>query len=163
MDAGRENEPARMKNPVSVERKSDRELVVRRTFDAPARLVFEAWTRPELFQRWWVPKSLGMTLRSCEMDVRVGGKYRLNFGDGMDFFGKYVEVTPHSRLAWTNEESGENGSVTTVTFEEQGGRTLLVLSELYPSKQALDAAGTGAMDAMGETFGQLDKLLLTLA
>jgi uncharacterized protein YndB with AHSA1/START domain len=146
----------------SVERKSDRELVVTRTFNAPAHLVFEAWTRPELFKQWWIPKSMGMTLVSCEMDVRTGGKYRLGFGDGMDFFGRYLEVTPHSRLVWTNEESGDAGSVTTVTFEEKAGRTLLVLSDLYPSKEALDAAGTGAADAMGETFQQLDGLLATL-
>jgi len=127
-----------------VARKSERELVVTRTFNAPARLVFEAWSRPELFKQWWVPKSLGMTLRSCEMDVRTGGKYRLSFGDGMDFFGRYLEVTPHSRIVWTNEEGGENGSVTTVTLEEKGGKTLPVMSELYPSKEALDAAGTGS-------------------
>jgi len=145
-----------------VERKSDRELVVTRAFNAPARLVFEAWTRPELFKQWWLPKSMGMTLVSCEMDVRTGGRYRLGFGDGMDFFGRYLEVTPHSRLVWTNEESGDAGSVTTVTFEEKDGRTLLVLSELYPSKEALDAAGTGAADAMGETFQQLDGLLANL-
>jgi uncharacterized protein YndB with AHSA1/START domain len=124
--------------------------------------VFAAWTRPELFKQWWLPKSMGMTLVSCEMDVRTGGKYRLGFGDGMDFFGRYLEVTPHSRLVWTNEESGDAGSVTTVTFEEKDGRTLLVLSELYPSKEALDAAGNGAADAMGETFQQLDELLANL-
>ena len=146
----------------SVERKSDRELVVTRAFNAPARLVFAAWTRPELFKQWWLPKSMGMTLVSCEMDVRTGGKYRLGFGDGMDFFGRYLEVTPHSRLVWTNDESGDAGSVTTVAFEEKDGRTLLVLSELYPSKEALDAAGTGAADAMGETFQQLDELLANL-
>lgn len=146
----------------SVERKSDLELVVTRAFNAPARLVFAAWTRPELFKQWWLPKSMGMTLVSCEMDVRTGGKYRLGFGDGMDFFGRYLEVTPHSRLVWTNEESGDAGSVTTVTFEEKDGRTLLVLIELYPSKEALDAAGTGAADAMGETFQQLDELLANL-
>jgi len=149
-------------NRTTVERKSDRELVVTRTFNGPARLVFEAWAKPELFKRWWVPKSMGMTLHSCEMDVRTGGKYRLGFGDGMDFFGRYIEVTPHSRIVWTNEEGGENGSVTTVTFEERGGKTLLVMSELYPSKEALDAAGTGAADAMHETFAQLDELLATL-
>ena len=147
---------------MTVERKSDREILVTRTFNAPARVVFAAWTQPELFKQWWVPKSMGMVLHSCEMDVRVGGKYCLNFGDGMDFFGKYLEVTPPSRLAWTNEEGGENGSITTVTFEEKGGKTLLVLSELYPSKEALDAAGTGAAEAMSETFAQLDALLLTL-
>ena len=96
------------------------------------------------------------------MDVRVGGGYRVNFGDGMDFFGRYLEVTPHSRLVWTNEESGDSGPVTTVTFEEKSGKTLLVLRELYPSKEALDAAGTGAADAMGEMFEQLDELLVTL-
>src|SRR5580765_7885701 len=162
MDARRHSELAPMKNITKVERKSDREIVVTRSFDAPARLVFEAWSRPELFAKWWVPKSLGMTLRSCEMDVRTGGTYRLNFGNGMDFFGRYIEVTPPSRIVWTNEEAGENGSVTTVTFEENGGQTLLVMSELYPSKEALDAAGTGAADAMHETFAQLDELLATL-
>src|ERR1041385_6790354 len=147
----------------TVQRKSDRELVVTRTFDAPPRLVFEAWSRPELFKKWWVPKSMGMTLRSCEMDVRTGGKYRLNFGDGTDFFGRYIEVTPPSRIVWTNEEGGENGSVTTVTLTEKGGKTLLVMREVYPSKAALHAAGTGAQDATHETFGQLDELLVELS
>jgi len=157
MDAGRKSEP--MGNRTTVVKRSEREVVVTRSFDAPARLVFEAWSKPELFKRWWVPKSMGMTLHSIEMDVRTGGKYRLGFGDGMDFFGRYIEVTPFSKIVWTNEESGENGSVTTVTFEERGGKTLLVMSELYPSKEALDAAGTGAQDALHETFTQLDELL----
>ena len=162
MDATRVTEPTPMKNRTTVERKSERELVVTRTVNGPARIVFEAWTKPELFRQWWVPKSMGMSLRSCEMDVRVGGKYRLEFELGaMAFFGTYLEVTPHSRLVWTNEEGGE-GSVTTVTFEEERGKTLLVMHELYPSKEALDAAGTGAADAMGETFEQLDELLVTL-
>jgi uncharacterized protein YndB with AHSA1/START domain len=152
-----------MKNRTTVERTSDREVVVTRTFNGPARIVFEAWTKPELFRRWWLPKSMRMSLRSCEMDVRVGGKYRLEFEpDGLAFFGTYLEVTPHSRLVWTNEEGGEGGPVTTVTFEERGGKTLLVVHELHPSKEALDAAGTGAADAMVETFAQLDELLLTL-
>jgi uncharacterized protein YndB with AHSA1/START domain len=152
-----------MKNRTTVERTSAREVVVRRTFNGPARIVFEAWTKPELFRRWWVPKSMGMSLRSCEMDVRVGGKYRLEFEpDGMAFFGTYLEVTPHSRLVWTNEEGGDAGQVTTVTFEDKGGKTQLVMHELYPSKEALDAAGTGAADAMSETFEQLDDLLHTL-
>jgi uncharacterized protein YndB with AHSA1/START domain len=151
-----------MKHHTTAARTSDREVLVTRTFNAPARLVFEAWTKPALFKRWWVPRSMGMTLLSCEMDVRVGGKYRLNYGEGMDFFGRYLEVTPHSRLVWTNEESGADGSVTTVTFEEKDGKTLLVLHELYPSKEALDAAGTGAADALAETFEQLDELLAEL-
>ena len=154
-------------NRTTVERKSDREVVVTRTFDAPACLVFEAWTKPELFKQWWVPRSMGMTLRSCELDVRTGGKYRLVFGDDpanpMAFFGKYLDVVPNQRIVWTNEESGADGSVTTVTFEEKNGKTTLVLSELYPTKEALDAAGTGAQGAMTETFGQLDELLASLA
>ena len=163
MDARRESEPTPMKNRTTVERTSERELVVTRTFNGPARIVFEAWTRPELFRRWWLPKSMGMVLRSCEMDVRVGGKYRLEFEpDGVAFFGTYLEVIPPSRLAWTNEEGGEGGPVTTVTFEDKRGQTLLVLHELYSSKEALDAAGTGAADATVETFAQLDELLVTL-
>ena len=162
MNARRESEATAMTNRTTVERKSEREVFVTRSFDAPARLVFEAWSKPELFKRWWVPRSMGMTLRSCEMDVRTGGKYRLSFGDGMDFFGRYLEVTPPSRIVWTNEEGGENGSVTTVSLEEKSGKTLLVMSELYPSKEALDAAGTGAQDALHETFEQLDELLVAL-
>jgi uncharacterized protein YndB with AHSA1/START domain len=164
MDARGEREPTPVKNRTTVERKSERELVTTRTFNGPARIVFEAWTKPELFKRWWVPKSMGMTLLSCEMDVRVGGKYRLVFAHEASefaFFGSYLEVTPHSRLVWTNEES-DDGAVTTVTFEEQDGKTLLAMHELYPSKEALDAAGTGAADATVETFAQLDELLVTL-
>ena len=164
MDAGRKGELAPMNNRTTVERKSEREVVVTRSFNGPARIVFKAWTTAELFKQWWVPKSMGMTLLSCEMDVRVGGKYRLVFAYGDSeaaFFGTYKEVVPNSRLVWTNEES-EEGSVTTVTFEEKDGKTLLVMHELYPSKEALDAAGTGAADALVETFGQLDELLVTL-
>ncbi len=163
MDAGRSSQPSTLQDRTSAERRSERELVVTRTFNGPARIVFEAWTKPELFRRWWAPKSMGMSLRSCEMDVRVGGKYRLEFEpDGMAFFGTYFEVIPPSRLVWTNEEGGEGGPVTTVTFEEKGGKTLLVMHEIYSSKEALDAAGTGAADATVETFAQLDELLLTL-
>ena len=165
MDAKRESEAAPMKNRTTVERTSERELVVTRTINGPARIVFEAWTKPELFKQWWVPKSMGMVLRSCEMDVRVGGRYRLVFGhdasNPAEFFGTYLEVTPHSRLVWTNDEGGDGGPVTTVTFEEKGGKTLLEMHELYPSKEALDAAGTGAADMMSETFEQLDELLAT--
>ncbi len=155
------------KHRTTVEPVSDREVVITRTFDAPARIVFDAWTKPELFKRWWAPKSIGVPLLSCEMDVRVGGRYRLEFGhdasNSMAFFGRYIEVTPHSRLVWTNDEGGNGGPVTTVTFEEKGGKTLLVLHELYPSKEALDASGTGAADAMPEQFEQLDELLVTLS
>jgi uncharacterized protein YndB with AHSA1/START domain len=156
-----------MKNRTTVERKSERELVVTRTFNGPARIVFEAWTKPELFKRWWVPKSAGISLLSCEMDVRAGGKYRLVFGNDaskpMEFFGRYIEVTPHSRLVWTNDEGDEEGAVTTVTFEEKGSQTVLVMHDLYPSKEALDGAlASGSVDAMPETLDQLDELLVTL-
>ena len=147
----------------TVQKTSEREVVVTRTFDAPARLVFEAWSKPELFKKWWVPRSMGMTLRSCEMDVRTGGNYRMEFGDDpanpIAFFGRYLEVVPDKRIVWTNEESGDAGSVTTVTLEERDGKTLLVMSEVYPTKEAFDAAGTGAQDATHETFAQLDELL----
>ena len=166
MDARRESEPTPMKNRTTVERKSERELVVTRTFNAPARIVFEACTKPELFQRWWVPKSAGLSLLSCELDVRVGGKYRLVFANDpkpMEFFGSYIEVTPHARLVWTNDEGDEEGAVTTVTFEEKGGDTLLVMRDLYPSKEALDAAiASGSTGGTWETFEQLDELLVAL-
>ena len=162
MDVGRDRET----NRTTAERKSDRELVITRTFDGPARIVFEAWTKPELLKRWWAPKSSGVSLISCEADVRVGGRYRFEFGHEaskpmMAFFGRYVEVIPHSRLVWTNEES-DDGAITTVTFEEKGGKTLLIMHELYPSKEALDAAIAGMEGGMPETFAQLDELLVTL-
>lgn len=150
-----------MKDRMTVARKSGRELVVTRTFDAPARVVFEAWSRPELFRQWWAPRSMGVSLRSCDMEVRVGGGYRLVFSNGMAFFGKYLEVAPPSRLVWTNDEGGEGGPVTTVTFEDRDGKTLLTMSELHPTQEALDAAGTGAAEGMGELFGQLDEFLVT--
>jgi uncharacterized protein YndB with AHSA1/START domain len=147
----------------TVERKSDRELVVTRTFNAPPRIVFEAWSKPELFKRWWVPKSAGLSLLSCEMDVRTGGAYRLVFrhpatDQPMAFFGTYKEVTPPTRLAWTNEES-DQGAATTVTFEEKAGKTLVTLHELYPTKAALDEALAGSAEALPEQFAQLDELL----
>jgi uncharacterized protein YndB with AHSA1/START domain len=163
MEATSKSDLAPMKNITTVEKRSDREVLVTRTFDAPVHLMFEAWSKPELFKRWWLPKSLGMTLSSCEMDVRTGGTYRLDFGNGMEFFGRYLDVVPPTRIVWTNEEGGEDGSVTTVTMTETDGKTLLVVSELFPSKEALDADGGGAADAMPETFEQLDELLVELA
>ncbi len=162
MDVRSESEPTPTKNHTTVERKSERELVVTRTVNAPARLVFEAWTKAELFRRWWVPKSYGLTLLACEMDVRVGGQYRLVFRheeSTMEFFGTYLEVTPHSRLVWTNEEGDNGQTVTTVTFGDHGGKTLLVVHDLYPSKEAVD---TGSAGAMPEAFDQLDELLASL-
>ena len=168
MDATSEREATAMRNRTTVERTSERELVLTRTINGPARLVFEAWTTPELVKRWWVPKSMGtfMSLLACEMDVRVGGRYRFLFGmngQEMEVFGRYLEVTPHSRLVWTNEEGDEGGAVTTLTLEEQGGRTLLVKHDLYPSKAALDGEiASGATQGMPAQLEQLDELLATL-
>lgn len=158
-----------MKNPTTVERASEREMVVTRTFHAPAQIVFEAWSNPELFKRWWLPESLGMTFVSCEADVRTGGTYRLVFShpafeQPMPFFGRYLEVVPAARIVWTNEESAEN-CISTVTFEEKDGQTLLVLRELYPSKQALDdaiASESTGTSAAPVQFELLDELLVTL-
>jgi uncharacterized protein YndB with AHSA1/START domain len=167
MVARSESQPTPLKNPTTVERKSDREYVITRTFNGPARLVFEAWTKPELMKRWWVPKSVGMSMLVCEVDARTGGKYRLVFsyqGQQMEFFGKYLEVTPPSRLVWTNEEGQEGGQVSTATFEERGGKTLLTLHELYPSKESLDAAlASGAIGGSSESYDQLDDLLGNLS
>ena len=166
MDERRESEAIPTKNRTEVERKSERELVVTRTVNGPVRLVFEAWTRAELFRRWWVPKSFALTLLSCEMDVRVGGGYRLAFshqGSTMEFFGTYLEVTPHSRLVWTNEEGDGGTTVTTVTFDEIDGKTLLAVHDLYPSKEALDAAvASGSTGGMPEQLDELDELLISL-
>ncbi len=147
-------------NPTTAERKSDREMLVTRTFDAPASVVFQAWTKPELLKRWWAPRSMGMSLVSCEIDLRTGGSYRFVIGHAggeMAFFGKYVEVIANARIVWTNEES-ENGSVTTVTFEEQGDKTIVVMREMFPTKEALDE-NFGASEAMRITFVQLDEVL----
>lgn len=166
MDARTESEPARMKNLPTMERKSERELVVTRTVNGPQRLVFEACTNPELFLRWWVPRSAGISVLSHEMDIRTGGKYRLVFAHSpqpMEFFGRYIEVTPHSRIVWSNDEPHGGGAVTTMTLEDKGDQTLLVISDRYPTKEALDGAlASGASDAMPEQLDQLDELLATM-
>src|ERR1043165_4401554 len=165
MDATRKDDPSSGKDRTTVERKSERELVVTRAFNAPARVVFEAWTKPELLKRWWAPKSFGVSFISCEADVRAGGPYRFVFGhpsskQPMEFFGRYIEVTPHSRLVWTNDEGGEGGAVTTVTFEERGAETLGVMRDLHPSKEALDAAiASGSTGEFGEAFDRRDEVL----
>ncbi len=168
MDARKEAESTPMMSRTSVERKSERELVVTRSFSAPARIVYEAWTKPDLLRRWWAPKSFGISFLSCEADVRAGGVYRFVFGhpaseQPVEFFGRYIEVTPHARLSWTNDEGGEGGAVTTVTFEERGEETLVVMHDLYPTKEALDdAIASGSTGGCSETFEQLDDLLVTL-
>lgn len=148
-------------NPTNVERKGDRELVVTRLFDAPPRIVFRAWSEAALFRQWWVPKGIGVTLTGCDMDVRTGGKYRLEFGagdDSMAFYGKYLEVVPDERIVWTNDE-GEEGAVTTVTFAEQEGKTLLTFHEIYPTKEALDEAMTGSAAGLPTQLDQLAEML----
>ena len=161
-----ESKPIPLKNNSTIERKSELELAVSRIFNGAIALVFQAWTNPQLFRQWWVPKSTGMSLLSCEMDVRIGGNYRLvlshdAFPKPMEFFGRYLEVAHDSRLVWTNEESGDAGAVTTVTFEDRGGDTFVVLSELHPSKDALEGA-IACAEGMRQTFEQLDELLVTL-
>jgi uncharacterized protein YndB with AHSA1/START domain len=166
MDAAREGEPVAAKSRTTVERKAERELVVTRIINGPAHLVFKAWTTPELLMRWWAPKSVAMRMVSCEVDVRVGGKYRFEFaGEGwglVAFFGHYTDVTPHTRLAWTNEEGEEEGAVSSVTFEEKGGKTLLTFHELYPTTKARDEAIEGSAAAMPEQLDQLEELLATV-
>lgn len=159
------NNSATGKHPTTVERTSDREIVITRRFNAPARIVFDAWTKPELLQRWWTPQSFGITFVSCEIDARTGGSYRFVFRhaaapEPMAFFGRYLEVIPPTRLVWTNEESGENGSVTTLTLEERDGVTLAVMHDLYPTKEAADEAiATGSTGGFEEMFVQLDGVL----
>lgn len=154
------------RNRTSVERIGDRELVAARTFDAPPSMVFRAWSQPELFRRWWMPKSAsGVSLVSCEMDVQTGGKYRLEFSTGSDtiaFYGKYLEVVPNERIVWTNDE-GEDGAITAVTFEDQGGRTLLKFRESYPSREALEEALQGSAAGLPEQLEQLEELLSDMA
>jgi uncharacterized protein YndB with AHSA1/START domain len=158
-------------NRTTVERRSDRELVVTRSFDAPAHLVWDAWTRPDLLKRWWAPRSLGVTLFECESDVRVGGRYRYVFGrdpkERMAFSGTYREVVHPSRLVFTQlfEQMPAAGeALVTATFEEQGRKTRLVMLALYPSKEALDGAVASGMErGMRETYEQLEQLVATLA
>jgi uncharacterized protein YndB with AHSA1/START domain len=165
MAARERSEPGAVKNRTSVDRKSDRELVVTRTFNGPVHLVFDAWTKPELLMRWWAPKSFGVSFISCEVDARTGGSYKFVFShpsseQPMEFFGRYIEVTPPSRLVWTNDEGAEGGAVTTVTFEARGAETVVVMRDMYPSKEALDAAiASGSTSGFSETFEQLDALL----
>jgi uncharacterized protein YndB with AHSA1/START domain len=160
-----EHAPSSEANHTTTERASERELVVTRTFNAPAHIVFKVWADPELFKRWWTPKSFGLTMVACEKDVRTGGTYRVvmkhpAFEQPMAFFGKYIEVVPNTRLVWTNDEGDEEGAVTTVTFEERDGKTLVVLRDLYPSREALDQAlASQATSGFGEQFEQLDALL----
>lgn len=167
MDERNERDP--MKHQTTTERTSDREIVVTRIVNGPARLVFDAWTKPELLMRWWAPKAYGIVFISCEIDPRTGGSYRYVFGhpaspEPMAFFGRFIEVTPPSRIVWTNEESGDGGAISTATFEERGGKTLIVVRDLYPSKEALDAAiASGSTNGMDDAFfGQLEDLLAEL-
>jgi uncharacterized protein YndB with AHSA1/START domain len=167
MDTRSAPEAATTMDRTTIERTSGQELVVTRTIDGPRDVVFEAWTDAELFRQWWVPASLGLKLLSCEIDARVGGGYRLTFDIGTDepmaFFGRYLEVTPPTRLVWTNEEGDEGTVVTTVTFEDDGAGTRLVIHDRYPSKEALDEAITsGSMGWNPETFDQLDELLVKI-
>jgi uncharacterized protein YndB with AHSA1/START domain len=157
------SDPNGLDGRTTVNRKSDRELVVTCSFNARVHAVFQAWSMPELFRRWWIPKATGMTIVACEMDVRTGGRYRLDItppgsDQPMAFFGKYLEVVPDELIVWTNEEE-DGGAVTTVTFEANNGKTQVTLTERYPTTQALDDALEGSATALPEQFVQLDELL----
>ena len=169
MNANGQGNPVSRNDRTTAERTAEREFVVTRTFNAPARIVYDAWTKPELLLQWWAPKSYGISFVSCEADVHTGGGYRFVFShpaseQPMTFFGRYLEVTPPERLVWTNEEAGEDGQVTTVTFKERDGGTLVVIHDLYPSEEALDAAiASGSTGGQSETFAQLDDLIVTFS
>lgn len=146
-----------------IERIGECELAITRRFDAPPHIVFRAWSEAALFRRWWVPQSVpGIQLVGCEIDMRTGGKYRLEFGTGGDetmaFYGKYLDVVPNERIVWTNDE-GEEGAITTVTFTAVDGQTLLRFHELYPSKEALEEALEGSAAPLPEQFDQLAAVL----
>jgi uncharacterized protein YndB with AHSA1/START domain len=164
-----------LKSRTSLERASDRELVIARTFNGPARIVFDAWTRPEHVSRWWAPQALGVSVVSCDAEVRVGGRYRYVLqprkGGAIAFSGEYLEVTPHSRLVYTSffeptalgPMEGVPAVVVTVTFDEQDGRTHMVSRELYPSKEVLDGALASGMEpGVHATMDQLDELVSSL-
>ena len=159
------------KNVTTMDLEGDRAIITKRTFNGPARIVFDAWTRAEHVQRWWAPKSRGVTIVEAGADVRPGGPYRYLFrlADGHEFAfsGKYKEVTPHTRLVYTQiyEPMREAGEViATITFDERGGKTHLVAHELYPSKETRDAALSSGMEAgMRETMDQLDELVASLS
>lgn len=151
--------------PTTAEHTSDCDYVVTRAFSAPLHKVFAAWSEAALFQRWWVPKSFGLTLLSCEMDARMGGKYCLTFrhpesGEPLPFHGTYVAVSAPCLLSWSNDEEGGAAQITTVKFAESAGGTSVTMQERYPSKDALDEAiATGTVCSMDEPFAQLDELL----
>jgi len=159
-DSGSEATP--MPPLTAVERPSDLDLVVTRTVNGPLRLVFEAWTRPDLFRKWWVPASYGLTLLACDMDVRVGGQYRLVFRHDestMEFFGTYLDVVPDARLVWTNDEGDTGQTITTVTFTDHAGKTVVVVDDRYSSAAEMDSGSAGALP---ESLDQLDELLASL-
>jgi uncharacterized protein YndB with AHSA1/START domain len=175
MIATTESNEAAVKNPAtknttSMEVLSDRELVISRTFNGPARIVFDAWTQPELVKRWWAPASRCVVMVSCDADVRVGGQYRYvlrrDTGGEFAFSGTYTEIAPPSRLVYTQifEPMAQAGEVVvSITFEERDGKTHLVSRELYPSKEVLDAALASGMEhGMRETMDQLDELVASL-
>jgi uncharacterized protein YndB with AHSA1/START domain len=163
------------KNETTLELRGDREIVITRDFNGPARIVFEAWTKPELVRRWWAPAGRGVAVASCEADVRAGGGYRyvlrLNNGNHFAFSGTYSEVAPYSRLVYTEifeptaggASPGEPGVIVTVTFDERGGKTHLISHSLCPSPQVRDAIiASGMEQGMRETMDQLDELVASL-
>jgi len=157
-------------NATQVERLSDRELIIRRTFQARPHIVFGAMTRPELFKRWFAPQAMGATFVDCMFDVRVGGTYRYVFGrpgePSAAFSGTYREVIDGKRLVYTQifePRVADGEGVITATFEVQGTATRFTQRELYPSKAVLDFALSSGMErGMRETLEQLETLVQSL-
>lgn len=161
--------------PAEVSLPSDTAVRVVRRFDAPASLVWRAYTEPALMQQWLLGPP-GWTMPVCEMDVRVGGKFRWRWrndedGSEFGFYGKFKELTPHTKIVHTeffdpgdvDSDMGE-GTVITVTFDETDGVTTMTSLMEYASKRDRDAAlSTGMTDGMEMSYAQLDTLLTSTA
>jgi uncharacterized protein YndB with AHSA1/START domain len=157
-------------NKMKLELVGDREIVMTRSFAAPARLVFEAYTKADLVAKWWAPKKCGVEMVSCEAEVRVGGKWRYTLRNPdtevVAFYGEYREVTAPERVVYTEQFSKfPDGPpvIVTVTFVERDGRTEMTSTQLYPSKEVREmVVATGMEFGANETLNQLEEVLRSL-
>jgi len=142
---------------------TDREIVMTRVFDAPRRLVFDAFSKPELLKRWFGPR--GWSLVVCEVDLRVGGGFRfvLRGPDGkeMGMRGVYREIAPPERSVHMESFDDFPGeSQVTAVFVEEGGKTTLTATVLYPSREVRDAVLKSGMEhGAAESYDKLNELL----
>lgn len=147
---------------------SDREIVMTRVVDAPRRLVWDAWTKPEHLPHWMTGPE-GWTMPVCEIDLRPGGAWhfvwRRDDGTEMGMRGVYREITPPERLVCTESWGGDwPETINTLVLSEEAGRTTISQTVLYPSKEARDAAlQTGMKDGASTSFDRLAEYLRTLA